>query len=285
MTYATPVPNTTPKPKPKGALIAALVFLLLGIGGCGFAAAKSVPYISDLVDFATDLDRVGRVVAMGEETSFTSSGSKGIALLSEEAVCTGEGPSGPVTFDAYESFGPTTSVDLGGVRMRGYVLFDIETGSEYTITCGDGSSFGSYTATTAPSFLVEGAPGFIGGIIAGFAGAFFVFISFILFIIGLVQRSSWKKKQNQGPPASGGWGAPAQQVPPAPGQGGASGWNAPPAPGQSAPGGWSAPPAPPQPPAPQGLPQQPPSQQPPPPPMAPPPVGGGDQPPPPPPLR
>lgn len=280
MTYATPMPSATQKPKPKGALIAALVFLLLGIGGCGFAAAKSVPYISDLVDFATDLDQVGRVVSMGEETSFTSSGSKGIALLSEEAVCTGEGPSGPVSFDAYTSFGPGTTVELGGVQMDGYVLFDIETGSEYTITCGDSSSFGRYTSTTAPSFLVEGAPGFIGGILAGFAGAFFVFIAFILLIIGLVQRSSWKKKQNQGPPASGGWGAPAQQVPPAPGQGAASPWSAPPAPGQGAPGGWSAPPAPPQqapPPAPQGLPQQPTPQQPP-----PPPVGGGAPPPPPP---
>ncbi|MCZ7630349.1 MAG: hypothetical protein M5U19_15510 [Microthrixaceae bacterium] len=207
--------NASSKPKPKGALIAALVFLLLGIGGCGFAAAKTVPYISDLVDFATELDQVGRVVSMGEEVSFTASGADGIALLSEEAVCTGEGPSGPVSFQAYEAFGPGTTVELGGVRINGYMLFDIESGSEYTIRCGDGSTFGSYTATTAPSFLVEGAPGFVGGILAGGAGAFFVFIAFILFIVGMVQRSSWKKKQKQtqGPAAPGGYGASPQQVP------------------------------------------------------------------------
>lgn len=285
--------NVTPyKPKPKGALVAALVFLLLGIAGCGFAAAKTVPYISDLVDFVKDLDEVGRVVSMGEEVTFDSSGSDGVALLSDEAVCTGEGPSGPVSFQGYEAFGPGTTVELGGVPMQGYILFDIESGSDYTIRCGDGSSSGSYTATTAPSFLVNGAPGFLGGIGAGLAGALLVFISFILFIVGLVQRSSWKKKQKQGLAAPTGYGTSTQQVAPAPGQGGVSPWNAPPAPGQGA-GGWGSPsqqgppPAPPQqqgpPPMPPSPPQQaPPSQSPPPPP---PPTPGGEQPPPPPPLR
>lgn len=282
------------KPKPKGALIAALVLLLLGIAGCGFAAAKSVPYISDLVDFVSDLDQVGRIVPMGQEVSFDSSGSDGVAILSQEAVCTGEGPSGSVTFQGYEAFGPGTTVELGGVQMSGYILFDIESGSEYTIRCGDASSSGSYIATTAPSFLVNGAPGFLGGIVAGAAGGFFVFLSIILLIVGLVQRSSWKKKQNQGFATPAGYGAPTQQVPPAPGVGGGSPWNAPPAAGQGTPGGWGAPPqpqgpppAPPQqqgpPPMPPAPPQQqaPPSQLPPPPP----PGSGGEQPPPPPPSR
>lgn len=296
MAYVTPqYTNASSKPKPKGALIAALVFLLLGIGGCGFAAAKTVPYISDLVDFATELDQVGRVVSMGEEVSFTASGADGIALLSEEAVCTGEGPSGPVSFQAYEAFGPGTTVELGGVRINGYMLFDIESGSEYTIRCGDGSTFGSYTATTAPSFLVEGAPGFVGGILAGGAGAFFVFIAFILFIVGMVQRSSWKKKQKQtqGPAAPGGYGASPQQVPPPPGRGAPGGWSAPaqqgppPAP-PAMPQQPSPPPAPPQSPPypPQSPPSAPPAPQGPPPAQTPPPpAGGGVQPPPPPPLR
>jgi hypothetical protein len=278
---------TAQKPKPKAALVTALVFLLLGIGGCGFAVAKAVPYISDLVDFVSDLDQVGRVVPMGQEVSFDSGGSDGVALLSGEAVCTGEGPSGPVSFQGYEAFGPGTTVELGGVQMNGYILFDIESGSEYTIRCGDSSSSGSYTATTAPSFLVDGAPGFLGGIGAGVAGAFFVFLSFILLIIGLVQRSTWKKKQNQGFATPAVYGAPDQRVPPAPGPVGGSPWNTPPAPTQGTPGGWGAqpqqgpPPAPPQqgpPPMPPAPPQQaPPTQSPP-----PPPANGGEQPPPPP---
>jgi hypothetical protein len=171
--------------------------------------------------------------------------------------------------------------------MNGYILFDIESGSEYTIRCGDSSSSGSYTATTAPSFLVDGAPGFLGGIGAGVAGAFFVFLSFILLIIGLVQRSTWKKKQNQGFATPAVYGAPDQRVPPAPGPVGGSPWNTPPAPTQGTPGGWGAqpqqgpPPAPPQqgpPPMPPAPPQQaPPTQSPP-----PPPANGGEQPPPPP---
>lgn len=261
---------TTQKPKPKGALIAALVFLVLGIAGCGYGAARTVPYISDLVDFASDLDSVGRMASMGEEVTFTSSGTDGIALLSGEAVCEGEGPSGSVTFQGYEAFGPGTTVELGGVQMNGYILFDTESGADYRIRCGDASSSGSYTATTAPSFLIDGAPGFLGGIGAGLAGAFFVFLSIILLIVGLVQRSSWKKKQNQAPPTTPGYGS----APPAPGQGAPSGWQTPPAPGQQAPGqgaagGWGAPQAPQ---GQQGLPPVAPQQPPPAPPQTPPPV-------------
>lgn len=264
-----------PKPKPKGALIAALVFLLLGIGGCGFAAFKTVPYIQDVVDFVTDLDQVARTRPMGEPITFTATGTEGIALLSGEAVCEGEGSGGPVTFDPYESFGPGTTVELGGVNIEGYILFDTETDGEYTITCGAGG-FGSYVVTTAPSFLVEGAPGVAAGIGAGLFGAFCVLVAVILFIVGLVQRSSWKKR-NQGPPAG------QFQQPPAPGQG------APPAPGQNA---WGSPQPPPpamppgqpqpgqgQPGAPTPPPAPPTQQQPPAAPGTPPPFTGGTQPP------
>ena len=260
-----------PKSKPKGALIAALVFLLLGIAGCGFAAVKTVPYISDIVDFVSDLDQVASVRPMGEPVSFTSTGEDGIALLSGEAVCTGEGPSGAVNFERYEAFGPGTTVELGGVTMDGYILFDTESGADYTITCGAGGR-GGYVATTAPSFLVDGAPGFLGGIGAGLAGSFFVLIAIILLIVGLVQRSSWKKR-NQGPQPGQ---FPTQQGgPPPPGQAAA-----PPAPGQNAWGSPQPPPAAPQPQAPPPQPQPP--NLPPPAPGTPPPFTGGSQAPPPP---
>lgn len=263
--------------KPKGALIAALVFLLLGIGGCGYAVARVVPFVGDLVDFVADLDQFGDVVPMGEETSFTANGTKGVALLSNEAVCTGDGPSGSVSFEAYEAFGTGTNVELNGQNIEGFILFDTETGADYTLRCGDATSGGSYIATTAPSFIVEGAPGFLGGIGAGFAGAFFVLLALILLIIGLVQRSSWKKKQARGattagyaaaPPVPGaqgyqqpGAGHPQQGVPPAPG----SPWGSP----QQPP---TAPPPQPPPAPPQQPPPAPPQQQPPPaPPQQPPP--------------
>ncbi|MEZ5239547.1 MAG: hypothetical protein R2716_11610 [Microthrixaceae bacterium] len=160
----------TNKSKPKGALIAALVFLVLGIGGCAYAATQVVPFVSDLVDFVDELDQFGSVVPMGQDTSFTASGSRGVALLSNEAVCTGEGASGSISFEGYESFGTGTNVELNGQNIEGYVLFDTESGVEYTLRCGDASSGGSYIATTAPTFIAEGAPGLVSGFGAGVAG-------------------------------------------------------------------------------------------------------------------
>ncbi|MFV0317689.1 MAG: hypothetical protein ACK5O2_12110 [Microthrixaceae bacterium] len=216
MSYAIASPA---KPKPKGALIAALVFLVLGIAGCGYGAAKIVPFFSDAVEFFTDLDQVARVTPMGEPITFTSAGTDGIALLSGEAVCTGESAGGDVRFQPYESFGSTTSFELGGVSMDGYILFSTESGSEYTITCGSAGS-GSYVATTAPNFLIDGATGLATGFGAGLFGGFCILVAIILLIVGLVQRSGWKKRNQgfQGGPPPGMPGQPAQ-VPPAPGQG------------------------------------------------------------------
>ncbi len=277
----------TSKPKPKGALIAALVFLLLGIAGCGYAAAKTVPYISDVVDFATDVGKVNSMVPMGQELTFTSSGSDGIVLLTSEAVCSGEGSGGAISFEGYQSFGPGTNVELGGAQISGYILFRTDSGTDYRVRCGDASSVGSYTATTAPGFLVDGAPGFFGGIGAGLLGSLFVIIAIILFIVGLVQRSSWKKRQQQ-PAYATQPGYPAGGAPPAPGQPAPGYGQAPPS---STP--YQPPPLPPQqqpptaPPPPQ---QQPPTSPPPPqqqPPTSPPPPPppSGDEPPAPPPLR
>ncbi len=266
--------------KPKGALITALVFFLLGLGGCGYGAARGIPFITDLVDYVSELDNFATTVPMGESASFTSSGTEGLILLTGEAVCTGSGPGGDVRFDAYESFGPGTTVEINNANIDGYILFDTETGDDYEITCGSRGS-GQFIATTAPTFLVDGAPALVGAVFSGLAGVFLVFLSFIFLIVGLVQRSSWKKKNRgspaapygsappapaapygaapgvpgqapplpaQAPPAQ----APPAQAPPVPGQGGDQTWGGPPPsspPAQPPPfGGNSTPPAPPPPP-------------------------------------
>jgi hypothetical protein len=287
--------------KPKGALIAALIFFVLGLAGCGVAAATTIPFISDLVDWVSDIENLARTNSMGDTVSFTADGDRGVALLSSEAACRGEGPGGSISFEAYESFGPGTDVNLNGVDIAGYTLFDTQSGGEYTVTCGSAGA-GSFLVVTAPTFLADGlgAAGF--GILAGLGGVLFMFIALILLIVGLVQRSSWKKR-NQGPPAAA-YGAPGATgaIPPPPGA---------PAqvPPQQAPPQQAPPPpqAPPQqaPPPPQAPPQQappppqaPPAQSPPPPqtggsgwdapgttgrPQDPPSFGGGGAPPPPPP--
>ena len=276
--------------KPKGALIAALIFFLLGLVGCGIAAATTIPFITDLVDWVSEIDDFAQTNRMGESATFTADGEDGVVLLTSEAACTGEGPDGAVRFDAYQSFGTGTNVDFNGQSYEGYQLFDTRTGASYTITCGSGGA-GSFIVITAPTFLIEGfgAAGF--GILSGLGGAVFMFIAVILLIVGLVQRSSWKKR-NQGPPP-GAYGAPGA-VPPAPGApgvappppGGVPGAQpqAPPPPAQQP--GWGDPnptqPPPAQPQAPPPPAQQPgwgdpnPTQPPPgQPPAAPPPPGGG----------
>ncbi len=274
--------------KPKGALIAALIFFLLGLAGCGVAAATTIPFISDLVDWVSDIENLARTNSMGDTVSFTADGDRGVALLSSEAACRGEGPGGSISFEAYESFGPGTDVNLNGVDIAGYTLFDTQSGGEYTVTCGSAGA-GSFLVVTAPTFLADGlgAAGF--GILAGLGGVLFMFIALILLIVGLVQRSSWKKR-NQGPPAAA-YGAPGATgaIPPPPG--------APaPVPPQQAPPQQVPPPQ--APPAQAPPPQAPPAQSPPPPqtggsgwdapgttgrPQDPPSFGGGGAPPPPPP--
>jgi hypothetical protein len=262
--------------KPKGALIAALVCFVLGIAGCGFAASRAVPFISDLADFVSELDNFATNNPMGEPVSFTAGGDDGLVLLSDEAACTGDGPDGAVRFEAYEGFGPGTNVELNGTSMSGYILFETRSGADYSITCGSAGT-GSFLVTSAPTFLVEGAPGLLGGLLAFLGGAFFVFLSIVLLIVGLVQRSRWSKRNagqqpygQPGPPAYG-----SGQAPPPPG--GAPGWGSAPA------GGGQVPPPPPTsgtPGAPY-LPPPAPAQTPPPPP--PPSPGDPGQPPPPPP--
>ncbi|MEZ5348522.1 MAG: DUF4179 domain-containing protein [Microthrixaceae bacterium] len=259
-----------PKSKPKGALIAALVFLLLGIAGCGFAAVKTVPYISDIVDFVSDLDQVASVRPMGEPVSFTSTGEDGIALLSGEAVCTGEGPSGAVNFERYEAFGPGTTVELGGVTMDGYILFDTESGADYTITCGAGGVAATWRpplhrSSSTVRLVSSGNRRRVGRIVLRAdrdhpahrrAGA------------------AQRLEEAQPGPSAGAVPDPAGRPPP-PGQAAA-----PPAPGQNAWGSPQPPPAAPQPQAPPPQPQAP--NLPPPAPGTPPPFTGGSQAPPPP---
>ncbi len=221
--------------KPKGALIAALIFFVLGLGGCAFAAATTIPFIGDLVDWVDDITNAAR--SMGETAEFTATDDRGIVLVTAEAACTGEGPAGPIRFEGYESFGPGTSVEVDGLDLAGYLLFDTQAGADYRITCGTAGG-GSFIAVTAPSFLADGAGGLAFAALSGLGGGLFMLIAIILLIVGLVQRSSWKKR-NQGPPP-GQYGAPGGYVPPVPGAGAVP----PPAPPQP---GQAPPPPPPQP--------------------------------------
>jgi len=185
---------------PKGALIAALICIALGLASCGFAGVTTVPYVRDLADFVSDVGGSFSSEPMGESLTVTAGGPDGIVLMSTEAECTGDGGGKPVSFEEYNAFGTGASVDLGGVDMAGYRLFDTDEGETYTISCGPGLD-GRFVAATAPNFLIDGAGSFVFGIAAAFAGAFLFVIGIVLLIVALVQRSGWRKR-NQGPPQS-----------------------------------------------------------------------------------
>lgn len=271
-----PGPSPT-KRRPKWALIVALVLFLLGIGGCAGGLIAGVGAVSSLAD------DVARTTPMGESTTFEATGGgKAGVLLTSTAVCEGSSDDGDAI--RFDEFSGTTTVDTGDEQFNDLLTFDTVEGRTYTLTCGS-SGGGEYTVLQLPSIFTTGwGIALVGGGIV--IGAVSIVLAIIFLIVGLVQRSNWKKK-NQGPGGPGVYGAGTQYAPPTPGQSGASPWNAPPGAGQGQPpaGPWVSPPGgtrqgpPPAPPQ-QTPPPAPPSQTPPPPP---PPDHGGE--PPAPPLR
>ncbi len=261
---------------PKGFLIAALVAFLLGIAGCASTLVITV------TQFASLADDIATTTSMGDEFTFdaTSDGGAGV-LLTSDAVCVGEDESGnPVTF---ESMTGSTTVSSGNTDFTTILTFDTTEGTSYTIVCGSPGG-GEYTVLQLPSILTSGLGlALIGGGI--FGGGFLMLLAIIFLIVGLVRRSSFKKRQGPPMPTYG-------QAPPAPGAPPQTGYGQPPQTGYGQPPPPGAPPPGPpqsQPPpfgggggsgSPQGVPPQPPSQGSPPPP--PPSFGGGEQPPPPP---
>ncbi len=232
---------------PKGALIAGVVLLLLGLGGCG-AAAVGVASLASLAEDVTN------TTPYGETTSFTSSSDAGaLVLLSNQATCAGVDGSGNEL--VFEDPGGNITVDANGEQFTSALTFDTTDGETYELTCADssGQQGGTYTVLKLPSILAGGV-GVLVLAVGGLGGALFLVLGLIFLIVGLVKRSKWKKQNSSGGPgapmAPGGYGAP-----PAPG-----GYAPPPPSGAPPmPGGYGAPTPPP---ANPGPPQMPPPQMP-----------------------
>lgn len=253
---------------PKGALIAGLVLILLAFGGCGYGCVSGVGLIGDLADAIDSANST----PLNEPTTLRATGENGIILSSQSsAVCAVRDENGRDVAIEEPPSGTTGSFESGGETLDLAYVFDTQPGTTYDVICGDelGSLTGSYAVVPFPSF--DNAGGIFGGLAAGFV---FFLLGVIFLIVGLVQRSRWKKNR---PAFAGSMGAavppPAGAVPPPPGgfspTGGAA--PAPPAPTPPAPGAGAAPPPP--------MPSAPP---PPAAPMSPPPPPGGAAAPPPP---
>ncbi|MGI9577034.1 MAG: hypothetical protein ACR2OH_02410, partial [Microthrixaceae bacterium] len=189
--------------KPKGALVAAVVCLVLSLAGCGYAAVSSGALLLDSVRWLADIVDNLEPNVMGEQVNFTADGDRSTALVSVETTCVGTGPDGEVRFEGYESFSSSTTVSSSGEDFNGYMSFDSADGATYQITCGQAGQ-GTFIVLAEPGFLDDLGSLRTAGLAAG-GGVLLFVLSIILFIVGLVRRSSWKKR-NQGPPP-GAYGA------------------------------------------------------------------------------
>jgi hypothetical protein len=201
----------TQKP-PKGWLIAGVVCLFLGLSGCGAAVIGAVSLIGVIDDVATPTE-------FGTERRFSAeSDSQAMLLLTEEVPCEVIGDTtGDVRIEEFAA-----SVPLEGGNENFTVLRTFETieGENYQVTCGDRATNGSFAVAELPGLLTGamGAVIFGGGILGG---ALMLVLGVIFLIIGLVQRSRWKKNQS-----GTDFGGPGGYQPPAPG-----GYQPPPPPG------------------------------------------------------
>lgn len=253
-----------PNKPPKGLLIAGIVLLVLGLGGCGYGCTSVVGLVDDITDVASG----SSTVAFGQTTTLESDAGGAVILASSaDPNCEVVDDSGnPVELQA-PSAGTSASIEsTSGETLDLEYFFDTESGVVYQVTCQDALEGGS------GEFVVVGLD--LGKILTGFvglgAGALFFIIGLILLIVGLVQRSRWKKRQGPGAPM----GAPGGYSPPPPGgYGGYSPTGGAPAPGTTPPPPGGSPLPPMQSPPPPGGPATPP----PPGPGAPPPPGPGPQ--------
>lgn len=266
---------------PKGWIIAGVIFLLLGLGGCATAFA-GVASLASLADDVTNTQPYGEV------TSFTSDSNAGaLVLLTSDAECSGvDGTGAAIEFSVP---GGNFTVDTGQESFNNARSFDTVQGETYELRCGDplGATTGSYTVLRLPSIL-SGAVGALVLAGGGLGGALFLLLGVIFLIVGLVKRSKWKKSRagmvGTMPPsgAPGGFGAPPPPpggvgAPPPPAAPGMTPQPQPPSiPPMTPPTPSAPPPAPPMPSAPSPAPPPaPPS------PPTPPPPGGTPPPPPP----
>lgn len=268
---------------PRGLLIAGVVLLVLALGGCGYGCTSFVGFIGDLTDVAEG----SSAVPLGSPTTLEAGGTDNALILttSTSAVCEVSDSSGADVALQEPGTGTTGTIDRSsGAPLEFQYSFETTEGETYQILCVDDfEGSGEYAVV----------PFNLGRIVTGFAGigigALLFIIGTILLIVGLVQRSKWKKRQVPGSPMGGysppppggasGYGQPGQGYG-QPGQGYGqppSGYPTPPPPGgpiPPPPGGPTAPPPggptapPPAPGAPWPPQSEPPSGPPPPPPPA-----------------
>jgi len=250
-----------PTKPPKGFLIAALVFLLVWLAGCGVGCGGLIVGVKNLVDNASDAE----TAAVGEPFEFRANDSQAAIFTSSSATrCQVVGPDGPVSVDTPE--GASGSFESGGRDFELDFTFDTDDGASYEVDC---------VGPQGSEFVVIGfSLGFLAFLSAAAVGLVGFLLGVIFLIIGLVRRSRWRKEQSSmqfpatippgyGQAAPPGYGqAPAGQAPQAPPPGS---YAPPPAPADQPP-----PYAPPPPPG--GYPPPPPSPGAPPPPTAPPPA-------------
>jgi hypothetical protein len=205
---------------PRGWLIAGVVCLLVGIGGCGAAVAG----VAALVDVVNDSS--GQT-AFGSTVGFTSSAdSTAVVLLTDDVPCEAVDDANRAV--VVEEFADEVTIDTDAASFRTIRTFDTREGDRYDVTCGSEGDQGTFVVAELPGILtgVTGALVFGAGILGG---ALFLLLGVIFIVIGLVQRSRWKKQQGPGASPFGGGG-----YPPPPGSG-AGGYGAPPPPGGSTP--------------------------------------------------
>lgn len=257
---------------PKGLLITGVILLVLSVAGCGGGCFSLVSLGTDLVNTAQGA--ASRTV--GEPVSFRADGSIALILTSANSsgMCEVLDSSGNTVTLQDPGAGTTGSVTTGDNETLDFrYSFETTSGEDYQVLCID-------ELDPAAKFSVVAFPGLSKATtgLAGVGGGILFFILGLIFaIVGLVQRSKWKKKQGPGftPPGGPTGGvhppAPGAPIPPAPGAGAPGAFSSPPAPGQV------PPPAPGQvpPPAPGSVPPAPPSAVPPPAPgQVPPPAPG-----------
>lgn len=217
---------------PKGWLIAGIVCLLLGIGGCA-AAGVGVASLAGLVD------DIREETPFGRSMEFTAENDAGaLLLLTESVACQVLDGSGEEV--VVEEISGSFTVESDTESFDTLRQFDTSDGERYEVTCGEeGDPDGSFTVLKLPSILggALGAVVLAGGVLGG---ALFLLLGVIFLIVGLVKRSKWKKN-----PPAGTYGGPPPggYMPPPPGGFQPGGGSAPqPGYGTPAPPGYGSPP-------------------------------------------
>ncbi|MEI7886486.1 MAG: hypothetical protein WCJ04_03755 [Actinomycetes bacterium] len=207
-------PSAPASKPPKGALITGIVLMLLAFSSCGVGGLSCVSFAASFADILSGAS----TVALGETTSLDAASSTGVVVSSSaDVACEGQDENGSKVTFAEPSAGSTGTVSSGGETFNFMYSFDTNSGSKYTVVCvGSELSDGQYAVASFPGFAKVGVG--IAGIISGF---FLIFLGAIFFIVGLVKRSKWKKRQGNsvtGPPtASSGDPAAGVAPPPLPG--------------------------------------------------------------------